>query len=54
MQADTYAGFNQLYDAGRVQEPAGWAHVRDRCWASLIVCAEDGLVSVIQEYLNPW
>jgi hypothetical protein len=28
LQADGYAGFNGLYDTGRVQEVACWAHVR--------------------------
>jgi transposase len=28
LQADAYAGFNQLYEAGRIQEAACWAHVR--------------------------
>ncbi len=28
LQADGYAGFNRLYDGGRMQEAACWAHVR--------------------------
>jgi transposase len=28
LQADGYAGFNRLYDTGRIQEAACWAHVR--------------------------
>ncbi len=28
LQADAYAGFNQLYEGGRIQEIACWAHVR--------------------------
>jgi len=28
LQADAYAGFNQLYQGGRIQEVACWAHVR--------------------------
>ena len=28
LQADGYAGFDQIYTAGRVQEAACWAHVR--------------------------
>jgi transposase len=28
LQADGYAGFNQLYENGRIQEAACWAHVR--------------------------
>src|SRR5690348_3599490 len=28
LQADAYAGFNRLYDSGRIQAAACWAHVR--------------------------
>ena len=28
LQADAYAGFNDLYDGGSIQEAACWAHVR--------------------------
>jgi transposase len=28
LQADAYAGFNKLYESGRIQEVACWAHVR--------------------------
>lgn len=28
LQADAYAGFNQVYETGRIQEVACWAHVR--------------------------
>jgi transposase len=28
LQADAYAGFNQLYQGGRIQQAACWAHVR--------------------------
>jgi transposase len=28
LQADAYAGFNRLYEGGRIQEVACWAHVR--------------------------
>jgi transposase len=28
LQADGYAGFNKLYEGGRIQEAACWAHVR--------------------------
>lgn len=28
LQADAYAGFNALYETGRIQEAACWAHVR--------------------------
>jgi transposase len=28
LQADAYAGFNRLYEDGRIQEAACWAHVR--------------------------
>src|SRR5206468_5560429 len=28
LQADAYAGFNQLYENGRIEQAACWAHVR--------------------------
>jgi transposase len=28
LQADAYAGFNQLYENGRIQQAACWVHVR--------------------------
>src|SRR5574340_824060 len=28
LQADAYAGFNHLYESGKIQEAACWAHVR--------------------------
>jgi transposase len=28
LQADAYAGFNQLYEGGRIEQAACWAHVR--------------------------
>jgi transposase len=28
LQADAYAGFEQFYETGRIQEAACWAHVR--------------------------
>src|SRR5215470_10263849 len=28
LQADGYAGFDQIYEEGRIQEPACWAHAR--------------------------
>jgi len=28
LQADAYAGFNQLYESGRIEQAACWAHVR--------------------------
>jgi hypothetical protein len=28
LQADGYAGFDQIYEVGRIQEAACWAHVR--------------------------
>lgn len=31
LQADGYAGFHHLYEAGRIQEAACWAHVRRKC-----------------------
>ena len=30
LQADAYAGFNQLYEDGRIREAACWAHLRRR------------------------
>jgi transposase len=32
LQADAYAGFNQLYQSGRIQEAACWAHVRRKLY----------------------
>jgi transposase len=32
LQADAYAGFNQLYESGRIQEAACWAHVRRKMY----------------------
>ena len=34
LQADGYAGFNALYNSGRVQEAACWAHVRRKFYDS--------------------
>src|SRR3546814_10073212 len=34
VQADGYAGFNALYDSGRVKEAACWAHVRRKFYRS--------------------
>jgi transposase len=31
LQADGYAGFNKLYETGRILEAACWAHVRRKC-----------------------
>ncbi len=36
LQADGYAGFDQIYEAGRIQEAACWAHVR-RKFCDLVV-----------------
>jgi hypothetical protein len=30
LQADGYAGFEQIYEGGRIQEAACWAHVRTK------------------------
>jgi transposase len=32
LQADGYAGFDQIYAAGRIQEAACWAHVRRKSY----------------------
>ena len=32
LQADAYAGFNRLYESGRIQEAACWAHVRRKMY----------------------
>src|ERR1041385_644200 len=32
LQADGYAGFNQIYEAGLVREAACWAHVRRKVY----------------------
>jgi transposase len=32
LQADAYAGFDQLYETGRIQEAACWAHVRRKLY----------------------
>src|ERR1700751_5243318 len=39
LQADAYAGFNQLYHDGRIQEVACWAHVRRRFYDLEQACA---------------
>ncbi len=31
LQADAYAGFNAIYEAGRIREAACWAHARRNC-----------------------
>ncbi|KEJ19749.1 transposase IS66 family protein [Escherichia coli 8-415-05_S4_C1] len=31
LQADAYAGFNELYRDGRITEAACWAHARRKC-----------------------
>jgi transposase len=30
LQADAYAGFDRIYEAGSIQEAACWAHVRKK------------------------
>jgi len=50
LQADAYAGFNQLYENGRIQQAACWAHVRrkfydlEQAHASLV--AREALVRI--------
>ena len=34
LQADAFAGFSQIYESGRVQEAACWAHVRRKFYGS--------------------
>jgi len=36
LQADAYAGFNHLYEDGRIQEVACWAHVRRKFYDLLV------------------
>jgi transposase len=36
LQADGYAGFEQIYEAGRIKEAACWAHVRRRFYSAQI------------------
>jgi transposase len=36
LQADGYAGFDQIYEAGRIQEAACWAHVRRKFYDLLV------------------
>ena len=36
MQADAYAGFDQIYEAGRIREAACWAHVRRKFYDLLM------------------
>jgi transposase len=37
LQADAYAGFNQLYEDGRIREAACWAHLRRRFYDLTLV-----------------
>jgi len=48
LQADAYAGFNQIYQTGRIQEAACWAHVR-RKFYDLVVAHKS---QVAQEALH--
>jgi transposase len=36
LQADAYAGFDQIYEAGRIREAACWAHVRRKFYDLLM------------------
>jgi transposase len=36
LQADGYAGFDQIYEVGRIQEAACWAHVRRKFYDLLV------------------
>lgn len=48
LQADAYAGFDPLYEMGRIQEAACWAHVR-RKFYDLVVAHQS---PVAQEALR--
>src|SRR5208282_2314925 len=54
LQADAYAGFNQLYEDGRIQEAACWAHVRRKFYdlqqAHASVIASEALERVAALY----
>ena len=44
LQADAYAGFNQLYENGRIQQAACWSHVHfGRLLAIPCCCASRGI-----------
>ncbi len=54
LQADAYAGFNRLYETGRIQEAACWAHVRrkmyDLCQAHASPIATEAIARIAQLY----
>ncbi len=55
LQADGYAGFNQLYEEGRIQEAACWAHVRRKFYdlhqAHASPLAAEALARIAQLYV---
>ena len=54
LQADAYAGFNRLYDDGRIVEAACWAHVRRKFYdlhkAHALPVAAEALTRIAQLY----
>jgi transposase len=58
LQADAYAGFNQLYAGGRIQEVACWAHVRRKFYdlqqAHASPVAGEALERIAALYANNW
>jgi transposase len=54
LQADAYAGFNRLYESGRVHEAACWAHVRRKFYdiqqAHASPLAADAIERIAQLY----
>jgi transposase len=55
LQADGYAGFNQLYEEGHIQEAACWAHVRRKFYdlhqAHASPLAAEALARIAQLYV---
>jgi len=51
LQADAYAGFNRLYESGRVQEAACWAHVR-RPFFEIIAAAASPVAHEVLERIG--
>lgn len=55
LQADAYAGFNALYETGRIHEAACWAHVRRKFFdifkADKSVIAQEALARIAEFYV---
>jgi transposase len=55
LQADAYAGFNALYQTGRIHEAACWAHVRRKFFdvhkADKSVIAQEALARIAEFYV---